>query len=132
MTFFARGIDTLSVHCPKIGRRFNSAIRIIQDTFDAHECSTSTANALLDEAGFDDIYSSVGDKGTHEPLLERNLEDLATGNATCLLQSTFPTLRESYVPAPLHPKNSLDDDWVQVEPCQEQRYSLSHRTYRLF
>lgn len=132
MTFFARGIDTLSGHCPKFGRRFNSAIRIIQDTFDAHECSTSTANALLDEAGFDDIYSSVGDKGTYEPLLERNLEDLATGNATCLLQSTFPTLRESYATSPPLPENSLDDDWVQVEPYREQLYSLGHNTYRLF
>lgn len=132
MSLFAHGLESVSIHCPKLARRFNSAIRIIQDAFDAHECSTSTANALLDEAGFDDIFASVGDKGSHQPSIERELYDLANGKAAHLFQTTFPTLRESYVTSPPLPKNSLGDDWVEVEPYQAQLHSLGHDSYHLF
>ena len=132
MSLFFHGPGSVSVHCPKFGRRFNAAVRIIHDAFDARDCSQATATSLLDEAGFDDIFSSVGADSSHDSDTEQELEDLATGNATCLLQSTFPTLRESYATSPPLPENSLDDDWVQVDPYREQLYSLGHNTYRLF
>ena len=132
MSLFFHGLEAISIHCPKLGRRFTSAIRIINDAFDAHECSNATATALLDQAGFDDMFSSVGSSSSHNPVIEKELEDLTTGNATRLFQNTFPTLLESYVKAPPLPKNSLEDDWVEVQPYEEQLYGLGHDTYRLF
>lgn len=132
MSLFFHGLEAVSVHCPKLTRRFSSAIRIINDAFDARECSADTATALLDEAGFDDMFSSVGSSSSHNPLIEKELEDLSTGNATRLFHNTFPTLLESYVKAPPLPKNSLEDDWVEVQPYEEQLYALGHDTYRLF
>tara|TARA_Y100000385_G_scaffold201936_1_gene209130 strand:- start:331 stop:729 length:399 start_codon:yes stop_codon:yes gene_type:complete len=132
MSLFFHGLESISIHCPKLGRRFTAAIRIIQDSFDARECSNDTATALLDEAGFDDMFTSVGSSSSHNPVIEKELEDLATGNATRLFQNTFPTLQESYVTAPHPSKNSLEDDWVAVQPYEEQLYALGHDTYRLF
>ena len=132
MSLFFHGLEAISIHCPKLGRRFTSALRIINDSFDARECSNATATALLDEAGFDDMFTSVGSSSSHNPVIEKELEDLATGNATRLFQNTFPTLQESYVTAPPPPKNSLEDDWVAVEPYEEQLYAFGHDTYRLF
>jgi len=132
LSFFVHGLEAISIHCPKFTRRVSSAIRIIHDSFDARECSDATATALLDEAGFDDMFSSVGSSSSHNPVIEKELEDLTTGNATRLFQNTFPTLLESYVKAPPLPKNSLEDDWVEVQPYEEQLYGLGHDTYRLF
>lgn len=132
LSFFVHGLEAISIHCPKFARRLSSAVRIINDSFDARECSNSTATALLNEAGFDDMFSSVGSSSSHNPVMEKELDDLATGNATRLYQNTFPTLLESYVKAPPQPKNSLEDDWVEVQPYEEQLYALGHDTYRLF
>ena len=73
LSFFVHGLEAISIHCPKFTRRVSSAIRIIHDSFDARECSDATATALLDEAGFDDMFSSVGSSSSHNPVIEKEL-----------------------------------------------------------